>query len=221
MVLGCIIYCMQGVCRIGESLSNKELEALRSIRNSIIHGGVAPSVRGLMKVLGYRSPRSAALIIDKLIKKKFLKREPNGKLQIIKDFEDNSIHGQTIDVPLVGTVACGIPILAEENIEAAIPVSVNLAKSPYKYFLLRAAGDSMNERNINNSDLVLVRQQITANTGDNVVALIDGEATIKELQISGETIILKPKSTNKEHQPIILDRDFRIQGVVVTTITNL
>lgn len=124
----------------------------------------------------------------------------------------------TVDVPLVGMVSCGTPLLAEENIEARIPVSTKLAKPPYKYFLLRASGDSMDEAGINNGDLVLVRQQMIAGNGDDVVALIDDEATIKELQISNKAIILKPRSTNKEHQSITLTKDFKIQGVVVTTI---
>ncbi|MBL7132448.1 MAG: helix-turn-helix domain-containing protein [Candidatus Omnitrophica bacterium] len=124
----------------------------------------------------------------------------------------------TIDVPLVGVVSCGTPLLAEENIEAKIPVSTKLAKPPHKYFLLRASGDSMDEAGINNGDLVLVRQQMVAGSGDNVVALIDDEATIKELQISNKAIILKPRSTNKEHQPITLTKDLKIQGVVITTI---
>ena len=121
----------------------------------------------------------------------------------------------TIEVPLVGTCSCGTPLLAEENIEEMIPVSTKIAKPPYRYFILRASGDSMNRAGINGGDLVLVRQQMTANNGDNVVALIDNEATIKEMQISDKEIILKPKSTSKQHKPIILSRDFRIQGVVI------
>jgi repressor LexA len=119
-------------------------------------------------------------------------------------------------------VACGVPILAEENIDAMIPVSVKLAKPPHKYFFLRAKGDSMNEVGINDGDMVLVKQQITANNGDIVVALIDDEATVKEFHRQGNTIILKPRSKNKKkHQPIILTRDFQVQGLVVSTIPGL
>ena len=124
-------------------------------------------------------------------------------------------------MPLVGTVACGTPLLAEENIEAIIPVSVKLAKPHYKYFLLKASGDSMDQAGINDGDLVLVRQQPAAEIGDIVVALIDDEATIKEFHVSDETIILKPRSTNKQHKPIILTRGFQVQGIVITSIPNL
>ena len=77
------------------------------------------------------------------------------------------------------------------------------------------------KKNINDSDLVLVRQQPMAENGDIVVALIDDEATVKELHISNDAVVLKPKSDNSEHQPIILEHDFRIQGVVVATIPDI
>ena len=79
-------------------------------------------------------------------------------------------------------MACGAPIFAEENIEAKIPVSVHIAQAPYKYFFLRAKGDSMNQKDIHDGDLILIREQHTANDNDIVVALIDDEATIKEFK---------------------------------------
>jgi len=203
-----------------EILSKKESEALRQIRSSLIRTGQTPSVRKLMASLGYRSPRSASVIINQLIDKGFLSRKSNGKIKLIKDLNSSPIRARTINVPLVGEIACGSPILAEENFETMIAVSINLARPPHKYFLLRAKGDSMNKKRINDGDLVLVRQQPSGETGDSVVALIDDEATIKELQILDNTIVLKPKSTNKKHKPIILDRDFVIQGVVVTAIPD-
>lgn len=202
-------------------LSKIELEAVRIIRNCIVHNGAFPTVRELMIALDYKSPRSAAVIIEQLIEKGILKKRTDGGLQF-RDIEENEkTRAQTVDVPLLGSVACGVPILAEENINAMIPVSIKLAKPPHKYFFLRAKGDSMNEKEINDGDMVLVKQQATANNGDIVVALIDDEATVKEFFRQGETIILKPRSSNKTHQPIILTRDFHIQGVVITSISDL
>lgn len=200
-----------------QAISAKELEAIREIRNSLMHVGRIPSVRELMSSLGYRSPRSASLIIDKLIRKGVLRRKDNGNLQFVKSLGDDKTRAQTVDVPLVGMVACGAPMLAEENVEAMIPVSTKLARPPHKYFLLRAKGDSMNQKGIDDGDLVLVRQQTIAKDGDMVVALIDDEATIKEFRIGKETYVLKPRSKNKQHQPIVLTKDFQVQGVVVTT----
>lgn len=201
--------------------TNKELEAIREIRNSIMHIGRVPSMRELMSSLGYRSPRSASLIVDKLIKKGVLRRKEDGNLQFVKSLGDDTTRAQTVDVPLVGMVSCGAPILAEENVQAKIPVSTKLAKPPHRYFLLKAKGDSMDQKGIDDGDLVLVRQQATAKDGDMVVALVDNEATIKEFRIGGDTFVLKPRSKNKQHQPIVLTNDFQIQGVVVTAIPKI
>ncbi len=202
------------------AVTNKELEAIREIRNSLMRVGRIPSMRELMSSLGYQSPRSASLIVDKLIKKGVLRRKKDGGLQFVKSLGNDTTRAQTVDVPLVGMVSCGAPILAEENIQAKIPVSTRLAKPPHRYFLLKAQGDSMDQRGIDDGDLVLVRRQTSAKDGDMVVALIDDEATIKEFCIGGETFVLKPRSKNKQHQPIVLTKDFQVQGVVVTTIPN-
>ena len=195
-----------------------ELRALKCIRYFLMHHGRAPSVRELMVDLGYKSPRSAALIINDLIMKGVLKKRTAGEIQLIKDLPQHSMYTRTIDIPLVGTVSCGLPILAQENIEGMIPVSVELARPGFKYFLLRAQGDSMDQAGIDDGDLVLVRQQPTAENGDKVVALIDDDATIKEFHRAKDTVVLKPKSSNKKHHPIILTENFQVQGVVVVTI---
>jgi len=199
-------------------ITSKELEAVREIRNSLMHVGRIPSMRELMTSLGYRSPRSASLIVDKLIKKGVLRRKVNGGLQFVRNLVQDTTRAQTVDVPLIGMIACGMPILAEENTQAMISVSIKLARPPHRYFLLKAKGDSMDQKGIDDGDLVLVRQQTVAQDGDTVVALIDDEATIKEFRIGGETFVLRPRSKNKQHQPIVLTKDFQIQGVVVTTI---
>ena len=154
-------------------------------------------------------------MIERLIDKGYLLRTPRGGLRVLKEPEDRAQSERTIEVPLVGSAPCGAPLLAEENIEAMIPVSQRIVRPGANYFLLRASGTSMNQAGINDGDLVIVRQQPVANDGDRVVALIDDEATIKELRRHGNTIALVPKSTDKKHKPIILDRDFFVQGVVI------
>lgn len=201
-------------------LTRKESDAVRHIRNWITHKGKLPSVRELMTALGYKSPHSVTLLIKSLISKGILGKRPNGALQLIRDTQESLAHARTIDIPLVGTVACGTPLLAQENIEAMIPVSVNLARPGHKYFLLRAKGDSMDDAGINDGDLVLVRQQQTAENGDKIVALIDDEATVKEFKRGQDCVILVPRSTNRHHKPIILSGGFQVQGVVVTAITG-
>jgi repressor LexA len=205
------------------NFSAKELEALKAIRNSLMSRGRVPTVRELMTELDYRSPRSAAVLMEQLEEKGVLKKRPDGSVQLIEQRTATSdkAHAQTVDIPLVGAAACGMPIIAEQNVEALIPVSVKLAKPPHKYFLLRARGDSMNEGGINDGDLVLVRQQRTADNGDKVVALIDDEATIKEFHKKGDAIVLKPRSNKNGYQPIVLTRDFQVQGIVVAAIPGL
>lgn len=201
-------------------LSLKEAQALRFIRNSLVQLAKSPSIREIQRELGYGSPRSAAQILNRLIKSRCVERRSNGLLRIVKDLSDDG-QARTVPIPLVGTAACGAPLLAEENIEAEIPVSITLAKPPHRYFLLRVKGDSMDRAKINNGDLVLVRQQSSAENGNIVVAVIDEEATIKEFRRTRTTVILRPKSSSSNHQPIILSESFQIQGVVVTAIPKL
>ncbi|GAA4243466.1 transcriptional repressor LexA [Winogradskyella damuponensis] len=203
-----------------KNLSDKELEAIKHIRNFLIHQGRTPSVRELMNCLNYKSPRSASVIFNMLEEKAILKKKTDGSFQMA-DFEipeDYGSRAQTVKIPLLGSVACGMPIFADENIEAEVSISIEMIKNGYKYFLLRAEGDSMNEAGINNGDLLLIRQQQDAENGERVLALIDDEATVKEYNKNNGMVILKPKSTNKIHQPIILTDNFRIQGVIENVI---
>ena len=201
-------------------LTNKEKETVRLISEYFNTNGEMPSVRTLMSLLNYKSPRSVSVILESLDDKNVIYKKLNGKyylseLKIIKEEKSNA---QTIKVPLLGSISCGAPIYAEENIEAEISISLDLLNQNNKYFLLRAEGDSMDLDGISNGDIVLVKQQNHAEIGDKVVALIDDHATIKLYHRANNMVILKPKSSNKEHQPIILTSDFRIQGVVETVI---
>jgi len=176
--------------------------------NSYVQNRRQPSIEDLFKIAEILSVDAKELLdIDK-------KKET----KIIQLNSDEGLSEHTVNVPLLGSVACGAPMFAQENIEAYIPVSTQLIKPSNKYFILKASGNSMNEAGINNGDLVLVKQQQVANDKDLVVALIDDEATIKEFHKKQNIIILKPKSTEKKHQPIILTENFRIQGVVETVI---
>ncbi len=174
-----------------------------------------------MGVLRYKSPRSAAILIGRLVGRGILRRRTDGSLQFVEAKLTQFSGTQTVDVPLIGTVPCGSPILAEENIDGFVSVSTSIAKPGSRYFLLRAGGDSMNKVGIDEGDMVLVRQQSFANEGNRVVALIDGEATLKEYHQKKGMVVLLPRSTNRRHKPIILTEDFQVQGVVVTTIPKL
>jgi len=199
------------------NLSDKDKKAFALIRNKIVHYGESPSLREINEVTGGKSPRSASLVVDRLIAAGLIMKG-NRSLILTNTHLTNSIS--TVDVPLVGSVACGVPMFAEENIQARIPVSTALAKKGSKYFLLRASGDSMNQAGINSGDLLLVRQQDTAETGERVVALINDEATVKIFERGADAVILRPKSTNKEHKPIVLTDNCIIQGVVQAVLPS-
>ena len=204
------------------NLSPKELSVYRFIRNQLVHFNHAPSVREVMKHINASSPRSADLLINSLIEKGLLKRRnDDSKLQLTDDILRSDDSVSTVSLPLVGRVAAGIPILAEENIEAHIPVDIRLLRgNPKDHYLLRVHGNSMNLRGINNGDLAIIKVQPSADPGQNVVALINDEATVKEFIPVDGTVILKPHSTDKSIQPIILQEDFMIRGVVVGTVAT-
>ena len=204
-----------------KEFTHKQIEAIRHIRNGLVHQGRTPSVRKLMTALGYKSPKSAQDILAQLEKRGVIRKLQSGDYQLIADPRLGTARAQTVDVPLVGSVACGGPILAEENIEGFISVSTAIAKPGSKHYLLHARGDSMDKAGIKNGDMVLVRQRSTADEGDRVVALIDDKATIKEYRRSNGMVVLMPRSTNQKHKPIILTDDFQVQGVVVAIIPNL
>lgn len=198
-----------------------ERRALTLIRNRMVNYGRAPSVRELSSDLGFQSPRSAAIIIGKLIDQGYLKRrEGDRALQLLKMPEDSDDGMSTVQVPLVGSAPCGAPLLVEQNIEAWYPVSSDLARPGAKYFLIRARGDSMDEAGIADGSLVLVKQQDVAASGTVVVALVDDEVTIKELRLSNSAAALMPRSSNKSHRPILATRQMRVQGVVVASISD-
>jgi repressor LexA len=186
------------------------------IRNCLLETGKKPTLEEINEVTGGKSPRSASIVIDRLIRLGFLKKY--GSNLKLTEKQINIASASTVNVPVVGQVACGLPILAEQNIEAYIPVSTSLVKPGTAYFLLKAKGDSMNKAGINHGDLILVKQQSTANNGERVVALVNDEATVKEFHVKGNYVMLLPKSDNPAHQPIILTEEFIIQGVVTAVI---
>ncbi len=123
------------------NLSDKDKKALALIRNKITTYGKSPTLQEINWVTGGKSPRSASLVIDRLEKAGLVKRSGRS-LVLTSPKLNNSVN--TIDVPLVGAVTCGTPMLAEENILGYIPVSTEMARKGFAYFLLRAMGDSMN-----------------------------------------------------------------------------
>ena len=201
------------------NLSDTEKKAYNLIKKFLINEGRKPTLKEINKVTGGKSPRSASIVIDRLEKIGLLKKV-GSNLRLTENKTNDQISIETVDVPLVGSVTCGLPMLAHENIEAYIPVSTNFAKRGSKYFLLRASGTSMNQAGINDKDIILIRQQNMAENGDRVVALINDEATVKIFERTTSAIILRPKSTEQKHKPIILTDNCQIQGIVIAVLPS-
>lgn len=214
--------------RIKEVLENKgikqtwlaeRLEKSYNMVNSYVQNRRQPSLVDLFKIAQILDVAVAELLDNNIKDKSKISNEYKQRQSTHhKVAEEHDVYELTVGIPLIGNVACGHPLFAEENIETEIPVSSKLIRKGKNYFILRASGDSMNAAEINDGDLVLIRQEQTAETGNNVVALIDDEATIKEFSRQGDIIVLKPKSNNSVHQPIILTSNFRIQGIVESVI---
>lgn len=196
-----------------------KMEKSYNMVNSYVQNRRQPSLEDLFKIANILDVAVTELLDKNKSKDKRSKPYKHRQSGLFTLSESESEYQLTTNIPLLGNVACGHPLFAEENIESEIPVSVELIRKDRNYFILRASGDSMDEAKIYDGDLVLIRQEQVAENGDKVVALIDDEATIKEFWKQGNMIVLKPKSTNKIHQPIILTTDFKIQGIVEEIIT--
>ena len=204
-----------------DKLNDSEVKLLHLIRNTNKHFGFNPSLRKLMINLGYKSPRSVSLMISLLIEKGYIKKTEDGILEVIKELPVESFKADIVDVPVLGSVSCGNPLLAIENPEKTISISTSIVKPPYKYFILKAYGNSMNLSGIEDGMYVLIRQQQTAKNGDIVVALIRDECLLKIFYRADDYIILKPHSSDENYKTIILKEDFSILGIKVSILPDI
>ena len=198
----------------------KDSEGYAFIRNQIVHFGVTPSLREIGKAIGYNSPRSVQLMLPNAWNE-HASSSALMEVIVLSSKQTRTTGEQVVEVPLVGSVACGSPTLAAQEPEALIPISTKIARPGHTYFLLRAKGSSMNRAGIQDGDLVLVRQQPSAHNGEKVVALINDDATIKRFYHQGDVVVLKPDSTDKSHKPIVVSEEFTIQGVVIRDAKHL
>lgn len=200
---------------MNKSLTAKQKLVLATIQDLRAKLGKPPTLEAIRKSLDYSGTSSVQRHTDALKEKGYLGNTRGLSLPL---------SDEKVQIPLVGSVACGVPLLATENIEAYIAYDGSKVLGNIQdYFFLRAIGDSMNEtsvsgKTIDNGDFVLVRKQTTANPGDKIVALIGDEATIKKIVPVDGAIRLEPESTNPDNKPIYLFDDFSVQGVVTDVI---
>jgi repressor LexA len=184
-----------------------------------IRNSVPPTVEELRRLLGVGSTRTVLRYLDDLKEEGYIERWSGARgLRMRRGPKARSLETQL--VPIVGEAPAGQLMPAEENMLGQVQMPKEFLKPPSaKFFLLRVRGDSMNRakvegQTIEDGDLVLVRQQDRVDPGKIVVALVDGEATIKKLIKGPDYYVLQPESTNLKHRPIIVAQEFRVQGIV-------
>lgn len=193
------------------TLTPKQKLLLKIIKEYRRKNGESPTLSELQKMLGVPFLNSVIHLLGKLEEKGLIQRAKGVERGIVTIGDQKSM----VNVPVVGVVACGKPLLAQENIEGFLTVDRKLIKDDSKkYFFLKAVGDSMNKAGINDGDMVLIHSQQNAPPGERIVALIDDEATIKIFRPGKGFIALVPKSSNPDNKPIILRENFTIQGIV-------
>jgi repressor LexA len=203
-------------------LSSRQRRILTVIREWVEANGYPPTVREIGDAVGLVSPSSVAYQLKELEKKGFLRRDPARPRAVdVRSLDDDeasrSARPAPAYVPLLGRIAAGGPILAEEHVEEILPLPRELVGQG-TLFSLQVKGDSMIEAAICDGDIVVVRQQPTAENGDIVAAMIDGEATVKVYRLRSGHVQLVPRNT--AYQPIPGDQA-TILGKVVAVMRRV
>lgn len=215
------------------TLSERQRRILEVITDAVVLRGYPPSIREIGDATGLQSTSSVAYQLKELEKKGFLRRDPNKpravdvrhlpsaqrKAAKKKNQETSAPENAAVTsfVPMLGSIAAGAPILAEENIDEYFPLPKEIVGEGDLY-MLKVSGDSMRDAGILNGDWIIVRHQPVAEEGEFVAALIDGEATVKEFHKDATGVWLIPH--NEAYQPIA-GNDAEIMGKVVSVLRKL
>ena len=193
-------------------ITEKQREILEYIKETILSKGYPPAVREICEAVHLKSTSSVHSHLETLEKNGFIRRDPT-KPRTIEILDDDFAltRREMVNIPVLGTVAAGAPILAEENIEDYMPMPVEMLPNK-EVFMLKVKGESMIDAGIFNNDRVIVAKQPTANNGDMVVALVDDSATVKTFYKENGHIRLQPENASMD--PIIVD-DVQILGKVI------
>ena len=194
-------------------ITDKQREILEYIKNEILNRGFPPSVREICEAVKLKSTSSVHAHLETLEKNGYIRRDPTKPRTIeILDDNFNLLRREMVNVPVVGVVTAGQPILAVENIENYFPVPSEYLPN-VQTFMLKVRGDSMVNAGIFDGDQVLVAQQNTAENGDMVVALLDDSATVKTFYREKDYYRLQPE--NDHMDPIIVRENLQILGKVI------
>lgn len=187
---------------MSRSSEDKQIEIYEFIKEQIIEKGYPPSVREICKGVGLSSTSSVHGHLSKLEKKGLIRRDST-KPRTIEILKEPIVPKEMVNIPILGKVTAGTPILAVENIEDTFPISLNFIPSNKDLFMLNVYGESMVDAGILNGDLAIIEKTNIAKNGEIVVALIDNEVTLKRFFKEDKHIRLQPE--NKNMEPIILE----------------
>ncbi len=197
-------------------ISNKQREILEYIKEEILKRGYPPAVREICEAVNLKSTSSVHSHLETLEKNGYIRRDPTKPRAIeICDDSFQLVRTEMVSIPVVGTVAAGSPILAEENIASYFPIPAENVPTGSPSFALRVKGDSMINAGIYNGDQIFVQTCDSAKNGDTVVALIDDSATVKTFYKENGHIRLQPE--NDYMDPIIVN-DCKILGKVYSVL---
>lgn len=193
-------------------ISSKQKEILEYLKSQIINRGYPPAVREICEAVKLKSTSSVHSHLETLEKNGYIRRDPSKPRAIeIIDDEFNLTRRELVNVPVIGTITAGQPILAVENVESYFPIPAEMMPNE-QTFMLHVKGDSMVNAGILNGDKILVQQQNTASNGDIVVALLEDSVTVKTFYKEKGFYRLQPE--NDFMDPIIVE-DVMILGIVI------
>ena len=182
-------------------LKDKQLLIYEFLKDFTSQKGYPPTVREICKAVGLKSTSSVHGHLKQLEKEGLIKRVPTKPRAL--EIVDSVIKKEMINVPIIGKVTAGLPILANENIEDSFPLPLDYVKHNNDLFMLKVSGSSMIKAGILDGDLAIIEKTQTASNGDKIVALIENEATLKTFYRENDHIRLQPE--NDEMEPIIVD----------------
>lgn len=196
---------------------DKQSEILEYIKREIHDKGYPPSVREICEAVGLRSTSTVHGHLERMERKGLIRRDPTKPraIEITDGFESKK---EIVNIPVVGKVTAGIPILAVENVDDTFPLPFDFVQSSRQTFILKVQGESMIEAGIFDNDYIIVEQRSTANNGEIVVALIDDSATVKTFYKESGHIRLQPENLSME--PIIIN-DVKILGKVIGLLRRI
>jgi len=194
-------------------ISKKQQEILDYIKSEILNRGFPPAVRDICEAVNLKSTSSVHSHLETLEKNGYIRRDPS-KPRAIEIIDDNFnlVRREVVNVPILGSVAAGQPLLAVENVENYFPIPAEYMPNA-ETFMLNVKGDSMVEVGILDGDQVIVEKRSTARNGEIVVALVDDSATVKTFYKEDGFYRLQPE--NESMEPIIINGEVQILGKVI------